>query len=93
MEHMGQKNQNTSPAHQIHSPKIMHTDGEGLYQIKVTIVKFEILDFWHFFPFSLTWDHIRVKDSNDISSERTPDLLPKNHGYSSGGSPPRLLKE
>ncbi len=33
------------------------------------IVKFEILDFCHFFLFSLTWDHMGVIVSNDIFSE------------------------
>ncbi len=35
------------------------------------IVTFQILDFCHFFPFSLTWDHVGVKVSNDISAETT----------------------
>ena len=55
------------------------------------IVTFQILEFCHFFPFSLTWDHMGVKVSNDISSEKTTDLLPKIHGYSCGGSLPKLV--
>ncbi len=39
-------------AHQIHSQKIMHTPGEGLYQS--CSKNCEILDFWQFF-FVLFW--------------------------------------
>ncbi len=59
----------------------MHTPREGLYfrptKIAQRIVKFQILDFVNFFFFFLvllTWDHMRIKVSNDISSERTHQI-------------------
>ena len=61
--------------HQINSPKIMHTPGEGLYQScskNCEISNFGVLPF--FFSFSLTWYHMGVKASNDISSERTHQI-------------------
>ncbi len=48
----------------------MHTSREGLYQscVKIgEISNFEFLPFFFFFSFSLTWDHMGRKTSNDIS--------------------------
>ncbi len=41
------------------------------------------LFFYDFFSFSLTWDHMGEKNSNDISSESTDEInSQKNHVYS-----------
>ena len=84
--------------HQIHLRKIMHTSGEGLYHTcncsrSCEISNFGFLPFF-FFSFSHEHrNHMRVKVSNDTSSERTHQIfLPQIHGYSWGGSLPKLLK-
>ncbi len=88
---MGEKISNdisSESTHQIHSPKIMHTPRQSLYEIVQRIVKFKILDFCHifFFFFSLTWtwDHMGVKVSNDISSETTHQICSPKFMYTSG---------
>ena len=70
-------------AHQIHSPKFMCTHTEGLYQSCYKYCEFQI---WIFalFSFSLTWGHMGVKVSKDISTEIKTRLTPPNslHVYS-----------
>ncbi len=70
---MGEKKSNdiSESTHQIHSQKTMHTPGEGVYQScskNCEISNFGFLPI--FFVFSHAWDHMGVKVSNDISSER-----------------------
>ncbi len=75
-DHMGEKFQTTSPlkVHIRFAPqKIMHTIGRVSTKVVQRIIKFQILDFHQFFSFSLTWNHMTVKVSNDIS-ERTHQI-------------------
>ena len=71
----------------------------GRFSTKVVqrIVKFEILDicqfFFFFFSFSLTWDHMGVKASNNISEERTHQVCSPICMDTPGGSLPKLLEE
>ncbi len=55
------------------------------------------LKFWICLPkiffFSLTWYHMGESYKRHLPWKNTPDLLPKIHVYSWGGSPPKLLKE
>ncbi len=63
--------------YQIHFPKIIHTPNaprEGNTKAVQRIVKFQILNFCHFFSVLLTWDHMGAKVSNNISSERTQQI-------------------
>ena len=44
-------------------------------KVVTRIVNFQILDFWHFWSFSLTWDHIWLKVSSvSLFSENTNQL-------------------
>ncbi len=72
----------------------MHTNREVLYHICSKNCEISNFGFVSgIFFFSLTWDHMGVKVSNDISSEEnTSDLLPKIYVFSWGGSQSKLLK-
>ncbi len=52
--------------------------GGSLYQIVQKFVKFQILDFCLFFFFLLTWDHMGVEVSNDISGESIHQICSPN---------------
>ncbi len=83
-DHIGEWNSfdiSSDGNHQIHSQKIMHTHRKGLYQSRsknCEISDFGILPFFFLFSFSVTWDHIGVKVSNDISCERTHQICSPN---------------
>ncbi len=51
-----------------------------LCQVVQRVVKFEILEFSHFFSFSLTWEHMGLHVSIGISSESIHDICSK-HSY------------
>ncbi len=72
MELCGEKLSNgisSESTQQIHSPKSMHALESVSTKVVQRIAKFQILEFCHFFSFSLTWDYMGMKLSNDISSE------------------------
>ena len=71
---MGEKKSNdisSESTHQIQSQKACILLARFSTKVVEIIVKFKILVFAKLFPFSLTWDHMGGKVSNDISFERT----------------------
>ncbi len=63
----------------------MHTSSEGLCQSCIKIG--EIWNFWIFanlFSFSLTWNHMGEKISNDILSESTQQISSQKSRYTPG---------
>ncbi len=80
---MGEKNSSESTYH-IHSQKICILLGRVSTKVDQRIVKFQILDFCHFFSVSLTWDRLGLKVSNDISSETTYQICSLKFMYTSG---------
>ncbi len=71
---MGEKNSDdisSESTHQIHSKKACIILGRVSTKVVQRIVNLKVWIFDKYFSFSLTWDHMEVKVSNDISSERT----------------------
>ena len=62
---------------QIHSPKIIHTPRKGLPKLFKELWNSNF-GFLSFFPFWLTWDHMGVKVSNDISFGRIHQIWSPN---------------
>ena len=77
---MGENISNISSesTHQSHPPKKSCMLLESVStEVIQRITKFQILDFCHFFSFSLTWDNMGVKVSNDISESMHQICSPK----------------
>ena len=88
MGQYGRKNSNdisSASTLQIHSQKSCILQGRVSTEVVQRIMKFEILDFCHFyFLFLLTWGHMGVKVSNDISSETTHQIFSLKFRYTYG---------
>ena len=73
---MGENNSNdmsSESMQQNHCPKSWHAPAEVLYQSFSKHCESSRI-FGNLFLFSLTWGHMGVKVSNDISSERTQQI-------------------
>ncbi len=83
-DHMWVKSSNkisSESTHQMHSPKIMHTPGEGggvSTKLFKNLWNFKFWIFAFFFFFLLTWDHMGVEVSNDISGESIHQICSPN---------------
>ncbi len=81
-------------AQQINSNKSCMLIGRVSTKGVKRIVKFQILDF-ALYSFSLTWDHVRVKVSNEVSCEiiHQLNLRPKLMYNLAGWSLPKVLND
>ncbi len=89
--HMGEKNSIdiSESTHRIHSPKIMHTPRQGLYQ-SCSIFR-SIFDFFFLFVFVNIWPYGGKTFKRHLVWTNT-HLLHKIRAYSWGGSQPKMLK-